>query len=341
MTIERGWNEGPDLYFNSGYGLAAARAEGAEWISLVLDGGNIQMPLLVRQLESGRLDAASPYGYCGVYAADATRGKNADLWRRIRAELLDLGVISVFVRSSPLVSQLTSPPDSIWVVEGHSTYLVDVSEEDEAWSAMEGRARTAVRKARKTGISASFRVASREDLCDGSDFRRMYDSTMRRVGAKTSYFFSDDYYEALRSGLGDSLLVGVASDSDGSPVAAALFMKDEHTLHYHLSGASAEGAKTGGTSLLIWEAGAVARSSGIGSVHLGGGLRPGDGLDRFKRSFGGSSLSFGAWGLVLDVDGYEEETTNRATQLGVTPEQLQKSGFFPAYRSPSRDGGHL
>lgn len=323
----------PDVYFDRGYGLAVATVEDGEWATIELADGEWQMPLLIRPLASGRFDAVSPYGYAGVYAGPGLSAPNIEeLWRQTRQQLRERGVVAVFVRESPLVTQAGAPADAIEVVSGHPTFHIPCRPADQVWDAMVGRCRTAIRKAEKLGTTITLSPATPDELASGSEFRRLYEGTMDKVDAHDYYFFGDSYYEALLAGLGENLILGLARDPAGEPLAAALFMRGPRTLHYHLSGATRDGGRCGATNRLLWEAIQFAITQGLDGVLLGGGLSAGDGLERFKRSFGGEVRVFNAYGLIIDAQAYDAEVALTAARLGITPAALTGPGFFPAYR---------
>jgi hypothetical protein len=58
-------------------------------------------------------------------------------------------------------------------------------------------------------------------------------------------------------------------------------------------------------------------------LNLGGGVKPGDGLEDFKRGFSNAELPFVTHEIVCDPEVY--------ASLGAGPED---SRFFPAYRAP-------
>ena len=331
--LTNGASVSPDVYFTAGYGRAAAYAEHGAWSSIVLADGQWQMPLLVRTLPTGRSDAISPYGYAGVYqGAGVTDLEAAELWAVTRDRLRRSGIISVFVRESPIVPQASPPRDAISVVRGHSAYYVPCLGENQNWDAMEGRSRTSIRKAERLGMKVELRTAVPEDLEPASPFRRLYEGTMGKVDAGDYYYFTDEYYAALLDGLADNLLLGLATDQQGDVQAASLFLRGPSTLHYHLSGSTREGARGGATNAVLWAAIKHANAADLAGVLLGGGVRDGDGLERFKRSFGGQARTFNAYGLVLDQDGYDAEIALTAERLGVAAESFNTAGFFPAYR---------
>jgi hypothetical protein len=59
------------------------------------------------------------------------------------------------------------------------------------------------------------------------------------------------------------------------------------------------------------------------SLSLGGGVEPGDSLDRFKSGFANDSAPFHTHEVVCDPDAYEQLSGGR-----------DPGGFFPAYRAP-------
>ena len=323
----------PDVYFEEGYGRAAAVAERARWDEVVLADGAWRMPLLLRELPSGRLDAASPYGYSGVFADPSLdAGTIAGLWDETRRELASRGIVSVFVRTSPMVGQAPAPEDATWVVKGHDTFYVPCRGYDQNWDDYQGRARTSVRKCQKLGLSVQIAPAAAADLAADGDFRELYEQTMGKVSATDFYHFGDDYYAALLDGLGENLLLGMVRDEQGAPQAAALFMRGARHLHYHLSGSTRDGMRAGATTMVLDAAIKLANELGLEGLELGGGVHSGDGLEKFKASFGGEKRVFTAYGLIADADAHEVEIQASAERQGVDVAALREPGFFPAYR---------
>ena len=58
-------------------------------------------------------------------------------------------------------------------------------------------------------------------------------------------------------------------------------------------------------------------------LNLGGGVKPGDGLEDFKRGFANAELPFHTHEIVCDPDAYSTLSEGR-----------EDSGFFPLYRQP-------
>lgn len=238
----------------------------------------------------------------------------------------------MFLRQTPLLSA----PFDVWpgrrIVSDHPTVLIATSDLEEAWSGLEGRCRTSLRRAEREGYSSTLRPANETDLGPDSQFRRLYETAMSRRSASSRYFFSDAYYDHLASGLGDDLLVGMTTDAEGEVVAAALFMRCGATLHYHLSGSDPSAGKDGATNQLIWSAIDWSAAHSVERLHLGGGVAPDDGLFKFKKSFGGTLLGYSAHGVVIDESEYELAVRRRARELGRAESDLGQA-YFPAYRA--------
>lgn len=326
---------GADVYFTAGYGRAEVAHGAGEWLSVTALGGLWQLPIHLRSSSLG-VDAVSPYGYAGVYA-DATLSAR-DLrraWQQAKAELSNRGVLSLFLRQTPLFDSPFDAPPGEEIVSGHQTVEVDTRCKEAAWQRMEGRSRTSIRKAERDGFSSSLRAVRSADLVQGSAFRDLYEGAMQRREAADRYFFGNAYYETLLASLGADLLIAETVAPDGAPVAAALFMRHGRRLHYHLSGSVPQAGRAGATNQLVWRAMEWASENAVESLHLGGGVSPQDSLFKFKRSFGGRLLTFDAFGIVLNENGYRTAVQSRADELGKSAADVACSGFFPRFRAPA------
>lgn len=323
----------PDVYFTPGYGQAEAIHGAGAWYSVVAFDGLWQLPIHVRDLDGIR-DAVTPYGYSGIYASpDLSPRDREDAWRGSCAVLAEQGLLSLFLRQSPLLERPFDEAPGQRVVAGHQTVLLATGSADEAWSAMQGRSRTSIRKAERDGYVASLRPAEPADFKPSSPFRLLYEGAMKNRDASPRYFFTDAYYQTLLDGLGASLLLGVGRNADDTAVCAALFMRHDKTLHYHLSGSDVDAGRAGATNQLIWAAMCWAAASGVKSLHLGGGVSSGDSLFKFKRSFGGQVLEYDAYGVVLDQPLYASAVRERARSAGLAEADVMHTGYFPAYRA--------
>jgi len=326
----------PDTYFTAGYGTASAIARGGQWHRFGWD-DEILLPYVVNTVHSGLRDAVSPYGYSGIHVA-ASRGPEdlARFWKEVKEHWRDLRVVAMFFRFSPFDPaslRAVASLDDIVLTRRGDTVAVKVDEGPDAlWNNLRSSCRRQIGKARRAGLTAHVRAARPADVESGAPFRVLYEQTMRRVGSAGGYLFADDYYRALVDGLGEGLVIVEVKDPDGRVAAASLVFAHRDRVHYHLAGSDLASAELGCNNLLLWTILSWAADGGRRWVHFGGGLRPDDGLFRFKATFGGRRTQFWTGAAVLDPVAYERLVRERAAAAGTTAAQLHESGYFPAYR---------
>lgn len=328
----------PDVYFTRGYGSAAAEAEDAIWRMTHCD-EDVLAPFLQRRIDEQWADGISPYGYAGIHFGPSHDGRTAQrLWPQLIDCWREAGLVSLFLRFSPLDARSAEfareLPGLNFSWQGESVVVPVDQGPDAVWKQLAGRARTAIRKAERTGLTAEVRFVDPTDLGRSSSFRQLYEQTMTRLGSNAKYFFPDSYYRALLDGLGKNLLVAEVRDEVGAEVASALVMRHGELSHYHLAGSAAEAGRLGANNLLVWSILRWSAENGCRRVHLGGGIsaRDDDRLLVFKRSFGGTRAPFWTASLVLNDDAYELLVKAAATRCSRSASMLHASGWFPAYR---------
>ncbi|HYX85607.1 MAG TPA: GNAT family N-acetyltransferase [Gaiellales bacterium] len=292
-----------DPYFHPAYLEAAALLEeDAEPAGYLEDGA--LTAFLVRPLPGGMCDLATPYGYGGPQGSGG-------LWRTgFRRACSERRVVSEFVRFHPLRRNHLGL-DDVLVHHVQDTVTVGVAQDDAGLEAqMSSAARNSLRKARRSGVEPR---RSR----DLDRFRAMYHDTMARVGARESYRFPAAFFDRLDA-LGEGLVLLDAG------CAAGLFLAGGGAMHYFLSASTDEGRRLSATNAILFEAMRVARADGLETLHLGGGLRAGDSLHRFKQSIGSGRAPFFVGSAVHDAEAY-------ASLSDGAPEPAA-GGRFPAYR---------
>jgi hypothetical protein len=322
----------PSVYYNPYYGLACANEYEAKWILLADFDGKWQIPLVVRNTEYGRFDAISPYGYNGIFIDASLSSVQIQLfWQESLTLMKDYGLISLFLRFSPFdlpSVRLAQSLSGIDISEFSRTILVPTSDINQTWIQMKGAARTAIRKTWKNGLTCEITEADDSLLDESSTFRVLYSATMDRLVSKADYYFSNNYYRTLLEGLSGRVLVATVRNSNGVPLASALFLRDENMLHYHLSGS--ERPSDGAMNLLLWEIFDWSATHGIKFVHLGGGTSPGDSLFRFKSSFGGNDEPYNIGKVVVDRTEYSNHLSRAISERGRSNTSMGTG--FPEYR---------
>lgn len=225
-------------------------------------------------------DFTTPYGYGGplvegTFAASSRQTFLSELIRYCKSE----NIVSQFVRFHPL---LNNQAEFSMITENryvHDTIFMDTSSPDLIFHNMDGKNRNMVRKAYNAGIQVVKRPAD-----DYTAFFDMYRETMRRHDADEYYYFRENYFNYIKDTLHDNAAIFYAL-LDDKPVASALFLFNEKTMHYHLASVYQDYRSAAAGNILLYEAAMWAAQNGIERLHLGGGLNANDSLFGFKKQF--------------------------------------------------------
>jgi hypothetical protein len=242
-------------------------------------------------------DWQSAYGYGGPLAHGLDEDALTRAWQHFDEVARARRVIAEFVRFHPGLrnQQLYSGR----VVEDRAVVTVDLDVPD-LLASYSGRARTAIRKALRGGLSAAW--LTRDDAI--AQFPAFYRRCMEEIGATAFYFFPDEYFVRL---LGLSSARVVAIQRGEKTLSMGAFLMGPEQAEYHLSGTAADARPSGATNLLLHAAADAAKEAGCRRLYLGGGTssRPDDPLLNFKRSFAESEASFYFGGRVHDIQAYD------------------------------------
>ncbi len=166
------------------------------------------------------------------------------------------------------------------------SWVIDLRAGTEAvWKHMEGRARTAIRKAQKCGVQ--IREARQDDL---ETYYLLHEQTYRRTGVipHPKDYFRIVWERFVAKGLAHVWI----AELDGEPVAAENFGIYKQAAVYWTGAANAKGLEVEANSLLQWTAMQWMLNSSIewyetgeAFPQFGGGKQKG--LNDFKKSFGG------------------------------------------------------
>jgi hypothetical protein len=263
------------------------------------------MAVIVRDVPgaAGERDAVSAYGYPGAALPASWNPPSAVDWSAT-------GLVSLFARERLDGSPLLASP-----VELGRVLIHDPSQPRQVRSRLAEQIRAGERK----GYAVEVIEGPRSSAEDRSGFHSAYTQTMRLTGATERYFFDPPYFDAVLS-FHDSWLV--VARSPQLPVAAgAIAGRSDGHLHYFLGG-TADAARDDSPFKNVVAAMLDLADERKLPLNLGGGLMPGDGLERFKRGFANAGAAFRVHRVVCDPHAY-----GRLAPRGA-PE-----GFFPAYRA--------
>ena len=150
-----------------------------------------------------------------------------------------------------------------------------------------------------------------------SAFEAAYAETMRRTEAAERYLYDSAYFERLLESDRSWLLLA----ANPEPLAGAIAVASDGYLHYYLGGTADDALRDSPMKNLFAAMIALAGELSL-PLNLGGGVTPGDSLDRFKQGFANATAAFRTHEVICDPAAYER--LNGGRDVG---------GFFPAYRA--------
>jgi hypothetical protein len=285
----------------------------AEGVShtLIVGGGaddEIALPLLVHEIaDTGQRDAITPYGYPGA-AILTDRGSPPD---PAVLDWSETGLVSIFGRDRIGLEPCLQGATKRAAVQVHDP----------------GRERK-IRSRFAEQIRHNDRLGYHVEPLHGPDtsveqrvsFHHVYIETMHGVEAAERYFFEQDYFKTI---LGfDRSWLFLARSPERATAAGAIVVLSDGMLHYYLGGTADVHRPRSPFKNIIESTIALAEELGV-RLNLGGGVKPGDGLEDFKRGFANTELPFNTHEIVCDPDTYSSLSQG-----------CQDSGFFPLYRQP-------
>jgi hypothetical protein len=330
-----------DVYHTPDYATVAARQEDAVPVALYAEHGSTAslVPLLLRQIPEylgappGWLDAVSPYGYPGPLITGKPRvGTIARLIAAWKDGARDAGIISMFIRSHPLIPLPASTLRLFGksVRHGDTVYIDLRDSQDEIWRSMRENHKSQIRRLVNGGFTS--RLDQWQEL---PEFIALYLRSMVVRGAAPYYFFSKRYFVELREALGAALHLCTIHAPGGELASAGLFTETGGIVQYHL-GCSSDDFRRGAPSKLMfhdmqrWAAG-----RGNRFFHLGGGVgcQSDSQLFQFKAGFSPRRAEYWTFRTILDKARYGELVRRRSALL--CEETPAGSDFFPLYRYPT------
>jgi hypothetical protein len=281
-------------------------AEGATHTLRVESAGAIvAMPVIVREIPATtRTDAVSLYGYPGATVlAGETQVDPADV------DWAPTGLVSLFARerlgAEPSIAGATARS----AVQVHDPALP---------SGIRSRLAEQIRQNERRRYTVDRVEGPKATPEDRRAFHALYTETMRRADAAERYFFAPEYFDRILEFERCWLLSTRASDA--SVAAGAVAAQSDGLLHYYLGGTGDAHLDDSPFKNVVAAMIGLADELAL-PLNLGGGVRPGDGLEDFKRGFANSELPFFTHEIVCDSAAYEELS-----------EGADAGGFFPAYR---------
>jgi hypothetical protein len=301
----------PAEFFRGAHFLAA---EGAtHTLRIEIDDAELLAPVCVREIGDGPdRDAISPYGYPGFTVVGPAPGEGGvPPLDPVAVDFHRTGLVSVFIRHRL---------DLVPFAGSTERNVVQIAD-----PALKPKSRPTDRRQVRRNLEAGYTVelvpGAETSAAQRAAFLDLYEQTMRRTDAAPHYFFGAHYFDQLLPA--DRTWLALATDPDGIPAAASIAAVSDGYLHYYLSGSA--DSHLGDSPMKNVLARLIEFSAELQlPLNLGGGLRPGDALEEFKRGFANRTVTWRTSEVVCDPPRYAELSGDR-----------DAGGFFPAYRAPA------
>lgn len=331
------WQSWPnrDVLAHPGYAQRFARPEDRTVCACQIgpDGG-ILFPLIVRPISvegwAGEItgcDLVSPYGYGGPFGW-GSYATNA-FWTGFDVWSSSIGAVSLFARLALFRDSLI--PFCGDVSEKGPAIIVSLEPAaDSLLASYDQEARRNVRQAERAGVT----VEIDRDCTRLEQFLTIYHSTMDRRGARSIYYFTQQFFEDLIAGLPGQVTLFHAWH-EGKVVSSQLLVVSETYLYSFLNGTVEEGMRVRANPLLRHAVNLWGKSTGKHHVVLGGGYNSAeDSLFKYKQRYApNTQVPFCVGTRIFDQGVYQSLIDRRTTwcdarSIKWTPAE----GFFPLYR---------
>jgi hypothetical protein len=347
----------PHDFFQTAEYHAFSAAECSEaWILIY---GNpekfVAWPYLLQAIDTGSdvgaqfRDITSVYGYSGPVVHNCIEDKAflENAWEAFIEAWRAQMVVSVFTRFHPILdNQAWLQPE--WIkpgVLGHTykegkTVAIDLTKSpEEIWADYQRKLRQHLRRVEREHEFMTLHDPEWEHL---DEFIAMYYATLQRNNAAPFYFFSRDYFIALKQTLGPH--GSLFHCTCGSTIAAALLIIEYGGIaSVHLAASHDRSDALSPNKWLFHAAQNFSRSRGNRFLHIGGGRgsRDDDPLFRFKAQFSSTHLPFYTGRWVLNTEAYDSLAAERRRQAGLLGDSYLAPTYFPIYRAPLINGPAL
>ena len=276
--------------------------------------GRVVCPLIERRF-LGEADVATPFGFSGF----AGRGRCAGFDEQWRAFASRQGWVCAYVGQNPILR-----PDGFWAESAfepaQNLYWLRIDDPDGLHRRLSRLRKRQLRRWRVPGWLCTDRDVLLRFVLESAD------GFFERVGAAPNYFLSEATWQALAASDRVELFGAVREDR----LVAVTFFGWADGIADALFNMSLPEGRDAATALLI-EGAERLRTRGISLLNIGGGVRPGDDVERAKQLFGASARP------LLHLKQVFAPGRFRRLCTAAGAEASGPTAFFPPYHSPARD----
>jgi len=304
------------IYLTSHYLKIISENDNCEYkiLKIVLKNGlEIYLPFLFKKIVQNTYEAFSAYGYGGFYSGFQSNLAKIEIkrkWRKFENFMKDNGIIDLFIRNSPFLSNHDFVPEK-YNEYNRTTYsrkLGFYKNMDDLTKNVKHKLKCSISHAIKSGVSVEFHTNN--DLKENEllKFYEMYSKTMKKREADEYYYFTLDFFKKHFVLFENNCELALVKEKESKKIiGVSIFLLDELKLvYYHFSAFNRDYSKYCPTTLLLAEAILRYGNLGYSILFFGGGIsRDGnDGLSKFKKKFATNEQKFYISKIIFDSDRY-------------------------------------
>lgn len=299
----------PDIYFTPEYGRICEFSDNAKWeLCKYYDLIYVYLKRPINYKNKIYYDLISPYGYSGFYYENIKTFENfLPIFRKIAKEK---NYITEVVKQNPYLNIKINNYD---IITSKKVYAININNFDNYFkNYLSGKKRNMFRKGIKSNFT--FELIKIKNNSLENNFIELYNNTMKKVNASKYYFFNKEYFNSIERI--DNSFLASCKDISGNIIGASIIYKFEDKVHYHLS--CNNNSSNCITDFLLIN---ILKEFGINKLFiLGGGLKDGDSLSKFKKRLSNEEYNYTIYKNILNQDIYNELDKNT------------NNNFFPSYR---------
>jgi len=281
-----------ELYQSNGYGKAAC-------FVFMKDNDIAIYPYLINSindsgydLDDNYYDIQGAYGYNGIISSNYTKSFRKNFYKSFDTYCKENNIIAEFIRYNPIIENHVFADSFVDLSINRKTVVLNINQPyNDIWSLeYSSNNRNMIRKAKNT-IFCKYDYGKDEI----ESFFKMYNYTMKRIGAENFYFFKKNFFNQMKNCLHDNFYLITAYEKKiNDPIAGLLLLQHQDKAHYFLSARSLECKNNSVNNYLLDYAIRLAKDINCNIFHLGGGnsLDENDTLLKFKKNISKQTCNF-------------------------------------------------
>ena len=299
----------PDIYFTPEYGIACEYSDDAIWeLCQYKDLIYVYLKKPIECEGKTYYDLITPYGYSGYYYEnDETYKEFIPIFRKNAKEK---NYTTEVLRQNPYLNINIGGYD---IITSKTIYYINLENlKVTNYLKLTSKSnRRMIKKAKKNDLHFKILEYNNKNL---KYFKPIYDLTMNNLNSTKYYYFNKDYYDNIS----DCFIACVYVKN--ILCASCIIFKYNYFLHYHIGGSLLEYRQFGCNNFLHYNVINYGIQNNYKLYVLGGGLKDGDNLSKFKKKLSNKEFQYTIYKNILNKEIYDklfQDTIN---------------DFFPSYR---------